>query len=187
MRKFIFLLVLSAMIFSGCQNSASVSRHGIDQTTGIGDIIAAAASESTTATIISESEETNPYGISERLANGDESVDIDLTVLSSSMIYSEVFAMVYAPEEYLGKTVKMEGIFSCFHDETTGKTYYACIVQDATQCCAQGIEFIPDESFTYPDDFPEVGSNICVTGIFGTYKEDGAQFITLKNASFSVS
>ena len=44
------------------------------------------------------------------------------------------------------------------------------IIQDATQCCAQGIEFVPLEDYTYPDDFPEIGENICVTGVFDTYK-----------------
>ena len=70
-----------------------------------------------------------------------EGVDIDLTALSSTMIYSEVYNMMYIPEEYVGKTIRMGGAFSAFHDDTTGKDYFACIIQDAAACCAQGIEF----------------------------------------------
>jgi len=188
MQKLTSIILLTAVLaLSGCQRSNNLPQHGTNQTTGVGDILAAATAESTSETsvvfgTIPSTEDTNPYDISSRLANGAEGVDIDLTVLSSNMIYSEVFAMVYAPEEYMGMTIKMEGIFSYMHDETTGNTYYACIVQDATQCCAQGIEFVPSEEYEYPDDFPEVGENICVIGVFDTYMEGDAQYITLKDA-----
>ena len=41
-----------------------------------------------------------------------ESNFVDLTALSSTMVYAEVFAMMSSPEDYVGKTVKMQGIFS---------------------------------------------------------------------------
>ena len=43
-------------------------------------------------------------------------VDIDLTKLSATMVYSEVFNMLYTPEDYLGKTVNMEGTFTEYYD-----------------------------------------------------------------------
>ena len=185
MRKIIsVILTVSVLALSGCQSSGQVSQHGITQTTGVADILASASKESAGVTYESseETEESNIYDISSRLANGDKSVDIDLTVLSANMIYSEVFAMVYSPEEYIGKKVKMEGIFSYCEDEKTGKVYYACIVRDATQCCAQGIEFIPADGYKYPDDFPGVGEDICVSGVFSTYTEGSSTFLTLKDA-----
>ena len=36
-------------------------------------------------------------------------VDVDLTALSSTMVYSEVFNMLNTPENYVGKTIKMTG------------------------------------------------------------------------------
>ena len=36
-------------------------------------------------------------------------VDLDLTVLSSTMVYSEVYNMMNEPEPYEGKMVKMQG------------------------------------------------------------------------------
>lgn len=45
--------------------------------------------------------------------------------------------------------MKMRGMFSSYHDEETGKSYYACIIQDATACCAQGIEFELEGEYTY--------------------------------------
>lgn len=90
--------------------------------------------------------------------------------------------MIYMPDEYIGKKVRMEGSFIRYHDEENGQDYYACIIKDATQCCAQGIEFIPTEDYSYPDDFPDEGENICVIGIFEKYTEEDGYYLTLKDA-----
>ncbi len=112
----------------------------------------------------------------------DEGIDVDLTLLSSTMVYSEVYNMVYYPEDYIGKTVKMSGIYTMLYDETTGKYYHGCIITDATACCAQGIEFEPVKDYVFPDDYPQEGDSICVTGTFDTYKEGENTYCTLRNA-----
>ena len=109
--------------------------------------------------------------------------DVDLTQLSGTMVYAEVNQMMVSPESYIGKTVRMSGAFDYFHDESAGRYYLACIVQDATACCAQGIEFVPAGDFRYPDDFPEVGETICVAGVFDTYTEGEYRYCTLRNAT----
>lgn len=115
-----------------------------------------------------------------------EPVDVDLTQLSSTMVYSEVYAMATEPEQYTGKTVKMEGLFAT--QEYNGARLYACIVQDATACCAQGLEFELAEELVYPDDYPEPGAEITVVGTFDSYKEevDGNYYVylVLRNARF---
>ncbi len=111
-----------------------------------------------------------------------DGIDIDLTALSSTMVYSEVYNMMAIPEDYIGKTVKMDGIFSSFCDDSTGKYYYACIIMDATACCSQGIEFELEGEHKYPDDYPEVGEQVCVVGTFDTYKEGEYTYCTLRNA-----
>ena len=40
-----------------------------------------------------------------------DGVDVDLTRLSSTMVYSEVHNIVYTPGDYIGKTIKMMGQF----------------------------------------------------------------------------
>ena len=69
-------------------------------------------------------------------------VDLDLTVMSSTMVYSEVYNITVAPEEYIGNIVRMKGEFATQVDPESGKRYFACIIKDATACCAQGIEFV---------------------------------------------
>lgn len=107
---------------------------------------------------------------------------IDLTEMSGTMVYSQVYNMVYYPERFTGKKVRMEGIYSEYLDMAKGIRYFGCIIQDATACCAQGIEFNPTEDFTYPDDYPADGDIVTVEGEFDTYIEDGAMYCTLRNA-----
>lgn len=108
--------------------------------------------------------------------------DVDLTVLSGTMVYSEVYNMMVQPEEYIGKTVKMSGTFATFINEEDGRYIFGCVITDATACCAQGIEFELTDEYQYPDDYPKDGDTICVTGTFDTYLEDELTYCTLRNA-----
>ena len=110
-------------------------------------------------------------------------IDVDLTALSSTMVYSEVYNMMYNAPDYVGKVVKMRGLYSLYYDEGTGKYYHACIIQDATACCAQGIEFELTEDYRFPEDYPEVNDEVCVTGTFDIYYEGQYQYVTLRGAT----
>ncbi len=127
----------------------------------------------------STSEGENPAGDS---PGKDGSVDVDLSALSSTMIYAQVNDMIMEPGNYMGQTVKMNGTFAVYQDESTGSNYYACIIKDATACCAQGIEFELEGEPSYPADYPEEGAEITVVGTFDTYEEAGMEYCTLRNA-----
>ena len=109
-------------------------------------------------------------------------IDVDLTALSSTMVYSEVYNMMSQPDQYIGKTIKMQGTYYVFHDTTTDLYYYSCIIQDATACCSQGLEFILTEDYAYPEDYPADGEEITVIGMFDTYMEGKYKYCTLRNA-----
>ena len=103
-------------------------------------------------------------------------IDFDLTKMSATMIYSTVFDMMIAPEDYENKVIKVEGSFNVFTNEVTGDRYYAVLVQDATACCQQGLEFIWAGEHVYPEDYPELFSEIVVTGTYKTTEEDGITY-----------
>lgn len=120
-------------------------------------------------------------------ADAAESTFVDLTALSSTMVYAEVFAMMSSPEDYVGKTVKMQGIFSkgqlyAAGSLNDGGTVFACVIQDATACCAQGIPFELAGDRTYPQDYPELGDTITVVGTFEIHEQEGMEFCRLRDA-----
>ena len=106
-------------------------------------------------------------------------VDLDLTLLSSTLVYSEVYNIMTEPEAYVGKTIRMEGQCLSAYYEPTGLTYYSVIIQDATACCAQGIEYVLSDGQSYPSD----GENATVTGRFESYDEEGTVWYHLVDAS----
>ena len=106
--------------------------------------------------------------------------DVDLTVLNSTMIYSQVLDMVQTPGRYVGQFMRIQGKFS--YTEANDREYFACVVPDATLCCEQGIEFILDGEHHYPEDYPEVGEQITVTGYFETYIEGTNLYFQLVHA-----
>ena len=107
---------------------------------------------------------------------------VDLTTLNSNMVYSEVFQMVNAPDSYVGKNIRAKGLFSYYQDEKTKKEYFAVIVLDALGCCSQGIEFVLRGEHSYPQDYPELESEITVEGTFCTYTDDTGTYIQLQDA-----
>lgn len=110
-----------------------------------------------------------------------DSVDVDLSTLSTTMMYSEVSNMYSTPDDYIGKTVKMSGKFSVY-DEGNGEYFTAVTIQDNTQCCSQGLEFRLKGDAKYPDDYPEADSEITVVGTFETYEEGDATYACLMDA-----
>lgn len=102
----------------------------------------------------------------------DTKVDIDLTALSSTMVYSEVYNMMSAPEDYRGKTVKVDGLMVSDYDPNIQQEYYAVLIEDATACCQQGIEFVCEHT----ESLPANGTKIEVTGEFGSYDAGGNTF-----------
>lgn len=112
-------------------------------------------------------------------------VDVDLSVMDSDMIYATVYQMMSDPEQYVGKTFRIEGKFYVTYDEMTKNQYYYCVIKDATECCAQGLEFVwGDGSHIYPDEYPTDGTEVIVEGTFELYMENDSRYCRLANADF---
>ena len=82
----------------------------------------------------------------------------------------------------LGKTIKMTGQFVYYENPDTKAQYFACIIGDAMACCSQGLEFVLTGKHTYPDDYPELGSEITVSGTFELYGEGDNRYCRLVDA-----
>ncbi len=102
-------------------------------------------------------------------------VDIDLTQLSATMVFSQVYDLISNYPDYIGKTVKIYGTIDKFTDIETGEELYAVIINDALGCCPQGIEL------EFPDDFeiPEWGTSVLIEGSITTIEANGAEFVVI--------
>ena len=111
------------------------------------------------------------------LPNGN--ADVDLTVLSSTMVYAEVYNIMTNPDNYLGKTIKAKGLYYSVYYEETDAHYHFVLIADAASCCTQGFEFIWNGSHVYPGDYPEEQAEIEITGVFDSYDELGNTYYYL--------
>ncbi len=117
-------------------------------------------------------------GCSLSLSNLKSDVQIDLTTLSSTMVYSEVSQMVMQPEEYIGKTVRMKGIIVHFKDDESKQEYVSCLIMDALKCCQQGIQFNLTKEISLPRD----GTEITIKGTYDFKPRDYGHPAKLNNA-----
>lgn len=67
----------------------------------------------------------------------------------------------------------------CLREPSLGPVFG---VKDAAACCAEGMEFVLEGDYTYPDDYPELGAEITVIGEFQSYEENGMTWYHLVNA-----
>ncbi len=115
-----------------------------------------------------------------RLESGNEIVD--LTKLSSTMAYSQLFHITQNSVDYLGRSICLSGECVSFKDPVSENLYYACVVTDQEACCSAGLEFVMDGEPVAPDGYPEPGAEITVTGELQYYRVGESTFLHLVNA-----
>ncbi len=114
---------------------------------------------------------------------GNKKYDIDISRMSGTMVYSQVYQMVMYPSKYLGKHIKMKGIFSSYYDEELERRFYGCVIADALACCSQGLAFELAKPRKYPEQYPAEGDAIIVEGDFDYEKDEGGGgFPIIRNA-----
>ena len=162
MKKLILSAICFSLIFISCSQKKSVT---------------------TESTLLAESTVVEPVETTAELPASSSTVDLDLTKMSATMIYSTIFDMLIMPEDYVEKNIKVKGWFETYTDPNTAELYYAVIVPDATACCQQGLEFVWPGDHTYPADFPDTGSDITVTGRYKLTETDGITYVYLEASS----
>ena len=115
-------------------------------------------------------------------AEGEEPFLLDLTRMSSTVVYAQVFSMVNDPAPFVGQMVRMRGPFYYYEVPSKGLQYFTVLIRDATACCAQGIEFVWAGEHQYPEDYPPLDTELTVTGRFETYEYNGYTLFHLVDA-----
>ena len=115
-----------------------------------------------------------------------ESVDIDLTTMNATMVYSEVYDMLDKPSNYLNKIVKVAGPFRPYESTDPNSCYPAILVMDATACCGNGLEFllygVPRCSMSGGNGYPLYDEEATIVGRFETYLEGTDMYVHLIDA-----
>lgn len=202
----LLLLTLGLFALAGCSsdsNTPEVAQRQEEKLSVVDAIIAEEAKKLEEKTVATETEataevttepdqESNPIQPIVEEDAPDIQLDgeiIDLTQMNSNMVYVVMNQMNMNPSEYVGKTVILQGNFDTLFDEGTQKQYHYALMTDETACCSVGLEFVWDDgNHVYPDEYPEPGEMIKVTGQFETYMDEGVNFLycRLSNATLEI-
>lgn len=186
MKKLIkyMVLFLCILLMTGCSNKKSVGRKNITTANSVNKII----NEQINNENKDKTTDNENLSPSDELSKETEStikdtediqktkgiVDYDLTQMSSDLVYATVYQMMVTPEEYEGKMFRIDGNFYAAYYKATKKYCFYCLIQDATACCGQRMEFVwGDGTHIYPEEYPEDNAEIVVEGIFETYRKEG--------------
>lgn len=101
-----------------------------------------------------------------------DKIDLDLSSFSETLTYAELTNMALMPEDYEGKVVKINGLFSHYVQPKTKQTHHMLFLMDATACCGQVLDFILHDPNAHPENEIPENSEITVTGLFEIYEEN---------------
>jgi uncharacterized membrane protein YcgQ (UPF0703/DUF1980 family) len=180
----VLLFALCVLILAGCNAKASANlptNGGGTQAVSPPESIPESSEESIASIPTpAATNETLPVESETDLSGEIIEIKEKLFVAQSNDVY-------YNTEDYLGKTLKYEGIFQGFTDPNTGLTYYSVIRYGPGCCgvdtnCGFEVKWVEDENPAYPalDEWVEV------VGVLEEYEEDGWQYLRLNLTSLTV-
>ncbi len=107
----------------------------------------------------------------------------DVIEIKEKMFVAQTNDVYLNPEDYLGKTIKYEGIFDVYYWEETDFTFYS-VIRYGPGCCGYdayaGFEVAWDGEYPKQDDWVEA------VGVLESYEEDGSTYLLLRLSSLTV-
>ena len=135
----------------------------------------------TTSSLAVSENAAQEAALAAKLAN--YKVDIDLEGLNKNMITAQMTAIAQDSSSYLGKTIRVTGVYDKTYNEALDTYYNWVLGYDETGCCAAwGIEF-------YGDPVPDVIDSytpISMVGTISTYDEEGTLYTFIDVSDFAM-
>jgi hypothetical protein len=165
----VFSALLLLAVLSGCGDGAAVQRN-------------TAGTRSVTLPETGGPEKGGPEtGAAESLPGGGQVVEI-----KEKMFIAQTNDVYLNPEDYMGKTIKLEGLFKSYSTEEYSASY-CFVIRYGPGCCGNdgsaGFEVAWDgEAVPYPEEDAWVEAE----GVLKTYEEDGYPYLYLSLSSLNI-
>jgi hypothetical protein len=114
--------------------------------------------------------------------------------IREKMFIAQVNDVYLNPEDYMGKTLKLEGLFQVQYYYGTDPYYF--VIRYGPGCCGNdgnaGFEVLWDDAFFRESQgdgegfYPEEGEWVEATGVLGAYEEDGYPYLCIALSSLEV-
>jgi uncharacterized membrane protein YcgQ (UPF0703/DUF1980 family) len=110
----------------------------------------------------------------------------DILEIKEKMFIAQTNDIYFNAKDYLGKTIKYEGMFQEHTVPETGVTYRS-VIRYGPGCC--GIDANAGFELTWPNgktDYPSQDDWVEAVGVLTEYEEDGSQYLRLALTSLTV-
>ncbi|MDR2043029.1 MAG: hypothetical protein LBQ15_01410 [Clostridium sp.] len=109
----------------------------------------------------------------------------DLIEIKEKMFIAQTNDVYFNTEDYLGKTLKYEGIFCEYTDPQTGLVYYS-VIRYGPGCCGVDANAGFEVSWGQDAQYPEPDDWVEAVGVLEEYEEDGFMYLRLDLQSLTV-
>jgi uncharacterized membrane protein YcgQ (UPF0703/DUF1980 family) len=103
--------------------------------------------------------------------------------IGEKMFVGQINDIYSNPKDYLGKTIRYEGLYT-YYSNNYDDTRYDCVIRYGPGCCGNdgevGLEIAWDGDMPVENDWVEV------TGVVEKYEENGGQYLRLAATSLQV-
>jgi uncharacterized membrane protein YcgQ (UPF0703/DUF1980 family) len=107
--------------------------------------------------------------------------------IGEKMFIAQINDVYLNPEDYLGRTIKLEGLFK---SEQYGEQSYCFVIRYGPGCCGNdgnaGFEIAWGDPSAAGGAYPDIDEWVEATGILRTYEEDGYPYLYLALSSLNV-
>lgn len=104
----------------------------------------------------------------------------DIIEITEKMYITYINDIYTNLEQYKGKKIKLEGMFTSQYDESVQETFYF-VYRRGPGCCGNDGSMAGFE-FTTKDSIPQENDWIEVTGTLDSYEQDGFIYLTLRDS-----
>jgi zinc transport system permease protein len=168
--------LVALLLFFGCGNTKTV----LQKSNAAGSLSVALPAESPAASPQNVSGEKTFSTLPDR---GEETV----VEIKEKMFIAQTNDVYLNPEDYLGKTLRLEGLFK---SERYGEQSYCFVIRYGPGCCGNdgnaGFEVAWDDRDATDKGYPDSDEWVEATGVLQSYEEDGFPYLYLALSSLAV-
>lgn len=198
MKKIFVFLTVCLVLLAGCTNSQpSVNQHRTNnngtQAVNVTDSTQAAnAADNTQTGNVTDSTQTGnaadstPQDSENVRTNHDIPIEVasgDVVEIKEKLFIAQTNDIYYNAGDYLGKTIKYEGIFDVYVVPETDARYYT-VIRYGPGCC--GIDANAGFEVLWDDAYPEQNDWVEAVGVLEEYEEEGYKYLRLALTSLTV-
>jgi uncharacterized membrane protein YcgQ (UPF0703/DUF1980 family) len=107
----------------------------------------------------------------------DERIDGEIVDIREKMFIAQTNDIYLNAQDYIGKTIRYEGLFAEFQNLETGATYYS-VIRYGPGCC--GIDGNSGFEIKWDGKYPEPHDWVKVIGTLEEYEEGGSWYLQLR-------